>query len=287
MKRILMIAALACACDATLADELLQVHLATPVLLKLSSGQEASGFYVNDSNCIFLVTARHVLFERGGTNLLAPTCTALSWTHDFSSSNHFLLQLHLTQQYADGELRRHPDRDLAVLRIGTMTNQLPSQFNFIKDRRYVEWLQKPVPDSPLVALSLDMFQTFTNALISRDVFIFGYPSSLGIQQVPQLEHDRPLLRKGILAGKNYSRRMLVVDAPVFYGNSGGPVLEMDTSTPGVWRLKLLGTVSEFVPFEEDWLNLRHGIRNVQISNSGYAVVEPVDALLEMIKGFAP
>ena len=97
-----------------------------------------------------------------------------------------------------------------------------------------------------------------------------------------MEHDRPLLREGILAGKNYSRHSYIVDAPVFYGNSGGPVLAMNESGFGGIEFNLLGIVSEFVPFEEEWLNLRHGIRNAQISNSGYAVVEPVDEALKMI-----
>lgn len=39
--------------------------------------------------------------------------------------------------------------------------------------------------------------------VGTEVHIFGYLTSLGIKEIPQLELTKPLLRRGIFAGKNY------------------------------------------------------------------------------------
>jgi hypothetical protein len=47
-------------------------NLAYPVLVTLSNGAQASGFFVNGASAIYLITARHLLFGGDGENLLAP-----------------------------------------------------------------------------------------------------------------------------------------------------------------------------------------------------------------------
>jgi hypothetical protein len=66
---------------------------------------------------------------------------------------------------------------------------------------------------------------FADVLISNDVYIFGYPSSVG--HSGQLDHTRPLLRKGIVAGKNEAKNTIILDCPVHQGNSGGLALQID------------------------------------------------------------
>jgi len=46
-------------------------------------------------------------------------------------------------------------------------------------------------------------------------FSFGFPSSLGLAQMPQLDPSLPAYEKGIVAGKNLKRRALVLDCPSF------------------------------------------------------------------------
>ena len=41
-----------------------------------------------------------------------------------------------------------------------------------------------------------------DVLVANEVYLFGNPSSLGIQEIPQLDPFRPLLRKGIVAALN-------------------------------------------------------------------------------------
>ncbi|MCK4303112.1 MAG: trypsin-like peptidase domain-containing protein, partial [Candidatus Eisenbacteria sp.] len=63
--------------------------------------------------------------------------------------------------------------------------------------------------------------------VSNEIFVFGYPRSLGLKQIPQMDYDAPLLNKGVLSGKNNSRKILIVAAAVYPGNSGGPVVEIN------------------------------------------------------------
>jgi hypothetical protein len=92
-----------------------------------------------------------------------------------------------------------------------------------------------------------------------------------------------LLRKGIIAGKNPSRRTIILDCPSYYGNSGGPVVQAERLGLGKTEFKIIGIVSQFVPFKETWVNVTHKMSHWEISNSGYTVVMPIDLVLDLIR----
>src|SRR5438552_267375 len=69
-------------------------------------------------------------------------------------------------------------------------------------------------------------KTYAHVLTANDVFVFGYPSSIGLKNIPQIDYDRPLLIKGIVAGKNAKANTIVLQGFVYPGNSGGPVLQV-------------------------------------------------------------
>ena len=50
-------------------------NLAYPVLLTLKGSGTASGFYLNDGTRMYLVTARHVLFDERKLTLKSPSAT--------------------------------------------------------------------------------------------------------------------------------------------------------------------------------------------------------------------
>lgn len=100
-------------------------------------------------------------------------------------------------------------------------------------------------------------------------------------QIPQIDFSLPLLRKGIVAGKNFSRRVYILDGPSYQGNSGGPVIGKENDGLNM-RFPLLGIVTEMVPYSESWQNTRPGYVNQNISNSGYSIAEPIDVALDMV-----
>jgi len=126
---------------------------------------------------------------------------------------------------------------------------------------------------------------YSEVLIGNDVYISGFPSSLGIKKIPQIDYHRPLLRKGIVSGKFDTRKTIIIDCPTFGGNSGGPVIELEDVNTGNQNVRVIGIISQFVPFVEKWINLQHRLTNIEFENSGYSVVIPIDKVIELIEQF--
>jgi hypothetical protein len=118
--------------------------------------------------------------------------------------------------------------------------------------------------------------------IGADVLMFGYPTSLTAQIREMFDPTQPLLRKGIVAGINPTKRFIIVDCPAYQGNSGGPVLQVDHPSLEVTTFRIIGLVSRFVPFQEEWENKTYRYSYVGISNSGYTIIVPIDIALELV-----
>jgi len=88
----------------------------------------------------------------------------------------------------------------------------------------------------------------------------------------RLETKLPLLRKGIVAGKNESLDAIILDCPAYGGNSGGLVMEAEKVGSGM-NLRAIGIITNFVPFTGNWLQ-----------NSGYSIVVPMNFVDELITG---
>jgi len=54
-----------------------------------------------------------------------------------------------------------------------------------------------------------------------------------------------------------------LDCPVYKGNSGGPVVASVHSGLET-KFRLIGIVSEFVPFEEKWINDKYGYATLRL-----------------------
>jgi hypothetical protein len=176
----------------------------------------------------------------------------------------------------DGELRPHKTHDVAIVRIG--------EIHVIAGREQIQFLPhvhvEALPDSGIMGASA--ITLFESAVVSNDAFVLGYPAAIGVPEIPQIDYSQPLARRGIVAGKNFAKRTLIVDCPTYPGNSGGPVFEVDYA--GLVRtIRLVGVVSEWIPFREKWRNYPFGYENQQMSNSGYTVVEPMDFILELTR----
>ncbi len=244
-------------------------NLAYPVKVVLGNGASGSAVFVKTESGIFLATAKHVFFDRDTKKRHSDTATLTSFSRDLSAINR--LSLDFAALESNGSVAAHHTHDVAVVKIGLHTT----------DQRW-----KPVAGARIVSDAADLVyisgkestKEYADVLIANDVFLFGYPSSIGMKHLPQLDYDRPLLRKGIIAGKNDSSKTLILDCPVYHGNSGGPVIEV--APP---YLRLVGVVSEFVPVAETWLNTMHKYTNTTITNSGYSIAEPVDFIFELLE----
>ena len=183
-------------------------NLAFPVLITLDSAETASGFYIRKQTDLYFATARHVLFGEGVAKdqLKARMAVCLSYPSEPNDGGHILLSLDLTALQAAGRIRSHEAGDAAVVRIGNVTlNSDLSEGYLISCIEGVRILEHTAR-SKLVAVDADNVRLSDEVLVSNDVFTFGYPTSIGIREIPQLNPVKPLLRKGIVAGKGDGRQ---------------------------------------------------------------------------------
>jgi hypothetical protein len=245
----------------------------TPVLIQHSGGS-GSGFFLQYSNKVFLITAKHVFFDRTklpSLVLLATNATITAW----STQTNIPLQMtiNLAGSFATGNLRGHSSRDVTAVFIGFFdTNGFHSSF-------FVE--KKGMATCQLVTADNET-KLFQEIPVGDEIYTFGYPSSIGLQAAPQIDQSRPLVRRGIVASKDPNRRILVLDSPVFKGNSGGPIVERNQTSIEKYEYKVIGIAIEFIPFEERWINNQFGYWNTTISNSGYSIAEPMDSIFEVL-----
>jgi len=140
-----------------------------------------------------------------------------------------------------------------------------------------------VPHPIIVTVPLKKYE---DVQVSDEVYLFGYPSSIGIRDIagfpPQIDYNLPLLRKAIVAGKNPNNRTIVLDSPTYFGNSGGPVLAIENPSLGIYKFKLIGVISQYIPFAEHIENKTYRVGYIQLSNSGFSVVTPADSILDIV-----
>jgi hypothetical protein len=255
-------------------------NLAYPVLVSLDTGSTGSGFFLNTGTSTYLVTAAHVLFDETSGNLKAKTAKLLSYSKDPKETGRNIIQLDLMALLAAKRIRRHSTEDVATVHIADATGDDEvgrRTLSMISGASVIE--NAP---SGILGVSLDTVKHFNDVLTANIVYVFGYPTSLGMKEVPQIDPLRPLLRFGIIAGTNPARKTIILDCPSYPGNSGGPVLEVEQVDLVNRRFRVIGVVSQFVPFSETWVNITHKYQNLTISNSGYAVAVSMDPVLELI-----
>ncbi len=250
-------------------------NLAYPVQLYLDNKESGSGFYLNDGQRLFLVTAGHVLAERTdkGLRLLGKILHISSLSRDGNDKTLNILEMDLSVLVRESRIAFDSEHDVATIVVGFVGKTGADggySFTFINEVNIISQ-----SNGGFVSVSIANTMPFDSVLVANDIYLFGYPSSLNLMQ--QIELERPLLRKGIIAGKNQSRKTIIIDCPVYPGNSGGPVLEVTEhgkQTFG-WKtvFKVIGIVIEFIPFQEVWT----------VHNSDYSVVVPMDPILELTK----
>jgi len=176
------------------------------------------------------------------------------------------LQLDLPTLFKDGNIKYHLMSDIALIKLGIIKKSeggdIVEYFNGVKT----------AGKTHILGLDASNIKKFDDILIGNAIFTFGYPTSVSNNN-SFLDIKFPLLRKGIIAGKNTILKIIVLDSPVYQGNSGGLVLEVEREV-GKENYKAIGVITNNVPFIKD------DSKNFQ--NSGYSVAVPMDAVLELI-----
>jgi hypothetical protein len=164
-------------------------------------------------------------FERG-IELYSGKVTLTSMASDFKGK--VMFELDCAALLAGGHLNKHQRADVAVCKIANFVSATDRSTQLAPG---VTWVQQQLPGTTVVGLPITGTRKFDDVYISNDIFLFGYPTALGREA--QLDESKPLLRKGIVAGKTEDGRF-VIDCPVYFGNSGGLVIEIVQTDSGIW-----------------------------------------------------
>lgn len=240
------------------------------VLIESMNGSSGTGFFFYYSNQTYLITAKHVLYDMQTNTLLDSVILAEYYPEDVTKSKQNYLRMDLNKLSRDRNVKYSKDGDVAIIKLSKSEN-----INRLNEGAILN------EDLPLNAIVVSQVGCYDSAVLGDDVYIVGYPKSLGLSEAYQYDFNRPLLRKGALAGKSQKNNTLVVDCPSYPGNSGGPVYEVSYSGD----IKLIGIVVSFIPLVERELNLIYKTTNSHFVNSGYSVVEPVDKVIKLINLF--
>lgn len=266
--------------DSIAEREIPENNLTYPVLISLSSGTTGSGFFLNTKNSTFLITASHVLFDKESGNLKAESAKLLSYPKDLKENERNIFVLDLTVLNNSKNIHKHLSEDVTAIQISVNEDKEDPDEKYLKLVTGVVAVEKAT--FGILGVGFDNIKPFKDVLTANTIYVFGYPTSIGIKEIPQIDPLRPLLRYGIVAGTNPKKKTIIIDCPSYLGNSGGPVLEVENVGISGKNFRVIGVVSQFVPFAETWVNTTHQYTNLNISNSGYTVVVSMDPVIELV-----
>lgn len=249
-------------------------NLSYPVLVDIPTRLPATGFYVNNNNEIYLVTAKHVLCDPKLT-FWDNKATIQSYSKDHSDNTPNIFELDLRALKIKGRIKHHETHDVSIIHIGSVDNKglrLDKTISIVKASK-----------SGITGANIrETIHYYKDVSIGNEIFVLGYPSALGIDKIPQFDHSKPLLRKGIIAGKYEDLKTIILDCPIYKGNSGSPVIEVTRESLTKFKFNIVGVVSQFVPFDPAWDN-KNFKQGSFYDNSGYSIATPIDMVVDLIK----
>lgn len=247
-------------------------NLAYPVQIVVPNGG-GTGFFVRRERELFLVTARHVVFDQTTGRLNAPEFMLRALSKDVKETAVTVMHVNATQLQGDRQIRTDDRRDVAVIRLGTLRpERLDTTPGVVVSEK---------SKGGIIVAPFEYLTRYSDVDISSQIFMFGYPS-VGVAGFSQIDTSRPLVRGGIVAGLNATLKTIIIDAPVNHGNSGGPVVQLSRTN----RLRIIGIATQFVPVPEDVVGVKPAESTMMaLGNSGYGVVASADAIIELISTF--
>lgn len=253
-------------------------NLAYPVLIEIEGWFSGSWFQLNTWNSLYFITAKHVIFEIESTKLKWGIAQLTCQTKDISDESVTIYSLDLRAIFSESNICYHETKDVAAIKIWDCLVQDDWSYivNLINGVNLTKtWV------SDLVSVDIKNTLYINEVLIGNDIFLYGYPSSLGLRNSPQFDYQKPLLRKWIVASINPREWTIILDCPVYYGNSWWPVVQVSY---WIWKIKhdIIGVVSQFIPYTENWENKSNGLIHTEISNSWYSVVVWMDAVFQLL-----
>lgn len=174
----------------TLMRSILEDNLAYPILLKLDKNKFGSGFLLNADKKLFLITAKHVLFDRNGKlkgTVLELTCQSKSL------ANNDIHNISIELEVVD--ILKHETSDVSAIELETLEEGAKKGDYFAN---FHFGIDVPRKGMDLVHVNAqNSTKLLKDVLISNDVFLCGYPTSLGLRKSPQFDYNSHCCEKGL------------------------------------------------------------------------------------------
>jgi hypothetical protein len=254
---------------------------AYPVLIQIGMTSGSGVFLENTNHRVFLITARHVLFQETFVYpgvLVAENAGCISRPTGISDESTNSIILNLESLRRRGQVKVDRWHDVAVVCIGT--NSYPTNV-FGSITTFDDVIEAHASKTGLMIMSTSMTRRSKDIDIGTDTYMFGFPLQLRLSDVNQIDFRYPLIRKGIVAQKNRQNETLIIDSGSFGGNSGGPVFVASHPFLNVTQFQLCGLVVEYVPFLPKPVPGKPPL-DLTFGNSGYAVVEPIEFAIDLM-----
>lgn len=237
------------------------------VAIKANGSVIGSGYLQSTDNWIYVVTAKHVVEP-----MLDATVEVLVHLDDQTCSFNFELPRRAVEHSIF--ISTH---DVAALRLG--------KFYGNRTAIFPPNVKPKSPCNKVPVTPMNIFVRSDDVEPTEQVIVAGYPSSLNHYLEPAMQfYDdmEPLFRRGMIAGKNQKRGVILVDTSVMPGNSGGPVFVRREEISS-WQVLLLGIATDYVPAISMSKNERGIVTNVNVQNAAYTVVLPSEKIGELLR----
>lgn len=248
-------------------------HFALAVLISLGNSS-GSGFLYRTDKYAYLVTAKHVLFDEQNklrTEEIEVACQSSALEDE--STIRYRFNLNTLKPIF------HKKNDVTIIQYGSIIHikKMTTTFHLSAGAERIE--KGNYNAIQATRMNVDLLN---EVLVSNDIFVFGYPTSLGIQTSRQFDYTKPLLRKGVVANIYKETDTIILDCPVYGGNSGGPVIQIIEDN-NKKRYRLIGVISQYIPYVQRWSNDRDRLSHIEYLNSGYSVATSFNPVLELIE----
>lgn len=243
-------------------------------------------FYLKDSN-FYLVTAAHVLYKTDSlenilNDLRYSSISIMTYPENDYESKFSNFNINLTKTEI---IKKHSTKDICVVKMGEIikqTNGLKVSFG-----DHIKTLKN---GGNITSFNQNRIIQFKDLEQGSEVRILGYPKYLDLKKKngeTLFDFQFPIISSGVISGISRKLGNIITSAPVYYGNSGGAVLsklesfsQTKESITFSTDYMLIGVVTNFIPF---YLQKKDTVDRIDISNSGYSIVIPIDYAIELMK----
>ncbi len=255
-----------------------EILVSSPIFIENNIGGTGSGFLIQDSTSVYFVTAKHIIIDSRTNKVIDYNIKLTTYANDPSIDEKKIIKVNIKKAISANLLYVKDNIDVLIIKIGVI-KPLSDKIGSIY---YYDDIIQNTEASWINPIHIKIIKNYEDIFVGDNIFLFGYPTSIGLKRAPQFDYSKPLIRQGVVAGKYDKLKTLILDCPIYYGNSGGPVIRK-LNFGNTVEYHLIGLVTQFIPYEEQWINKKSGLTSTDISNSGYSVAISGDKILELIE----